>query len=60
MINITLPNGTKFGIDESNNMFIDYQNEPHSRIYFGEATTENFTHILEYIDQLEIHTESKS
>ena len=60
MINIALLNKTGFGIDDNNNMFIDYQDEPHFRIYFGEATIENFTNVLEYIERLEIHMESKS
>ena len=57
MITTTLLNGTEFGIDESNNMFIGHQSAPQSRIYLGKATTQNFIHIIGYMKRLEIHME---
>lgn len=59
MIIITLPNRNEFGIDENNDMFIGRYNEPMSRVYLGKATVQNFTRILGYMKQLEIHMETK-
>ena len=60
MITIICPDGNTFGIDENNYIFIGRQSEPLSRIYLGKATTQDFTRILGYMKQLQIHMEQNS